>query len=84
MIWNVKKKPQLGDTRRGWRFSFFPTKIADKWYWLEFYEVEEIYISRSFDSWQDNKFWHCGELIEDRNIPVKPIPPMPSLATKSE
>ena len=80
MIFKAKQKPKVGDTRREERFSFFPTKIGDSWYWLEFYEVEQLYISRNYDDWVDNKFYFCGELIGDRDIPT--IPPDPFRHTK--
>lgn len=77
MIWESTPKPKPGDTRKFWRFSFFPTKIRGNWYWMEFYEVEQLRISRAYDSWVDNKFYHCGKLIEDRCIPVYPPKPTP-------
>jgi len=76
MIFNTTQKPKLGDTRKSTRFSFFPTKINDKWYWLEFYDVEELYISRNYNYWVSNKFFYCGQLIENRNVPI--IPPKPN------
>jgi hypothetical protein len=70
MIWKASKKPNVGDNRLENRFSFFPTKICDRWYWLEFYVVEQLYISRNDDYWVDSKYYFCGELIKDRNIPA--------------
>ena len=78
MIWNTSKKPSVGDIRKENRFSFFPTKINDKWYWLEFYEVEQLYISRIDNYWVDNKYYFCGELIQDNKLhAVPPSPPHP-------
>lgn len=40
MKWNVKPKkpiPIEGDTKEKIRFAFFPTKVEDKWLWLEKY-----------------------------------------------
>lgn len=76
----VKTKPKVGDIKREFRFSFLPTKINDTWYWLEFYEVEQLFIGRNYDYWVDNKFYYCGELIYDKNIPA--IPPDPFRETR--
>ena len=79
MIWEAKKEPKIGDTKRVKKFALIPTKIAHEWYWLEPYEVEYLYISRNYDSWVMNKFWYKGQLIEDRNIPAVPPAPNPPL-----
>jgi hypothetical protein len=80
MIWDSTPTPEIGDTRKSHRFSFLPTKIGNQWYWLEFYEVEQLYISRADDYWVDNKWWFCGRLIENKNIPVTPsTPPNPNI-----
>lgn len=66
MIWNVSKQPNVSDTKREWRFSFLPTKIANRWYWLEFYEVEHFYVSRNIE-WKKIKVYYSGKVIEDRS-----------------
>jgi hypothetical protein len=47
MKWKTKKTlPHEGYARIRRKFAWFPTPIRDYTYWLEFYQVKEIYTYR--------------------------------------
>lgn len=47
MKWTSKPKPQEGDKKEKVKFALFPTKVEDKWLWLEkyiaIYEYKKYY-----------------------------------------
>lgn len=43
MKWNCKTEPKLGDKKEKIEFAFFPTKVEDKWIWLEKYIAIYVY-----------------------------------------
>ena len=37
MKWTIKPNPKEGDIKQKIKFALFPTKVKDKWVWLERY-----------------------------------------------
>lgn len=46
--------PVTGDTREISKFTFLPTKIGRKVYWLERIKVHQSYNTRKYNKWCDD------------------------------
>ena len=72
MKWTIKPKPKVGDIKYKIKFALFPTKVENKWVWLEsyiaIYKFENVIICQepifgdgSVDKW----YFQTRKLIDE-------------------